>query len=101
MTKPHLFVGCQVWNLFRISMFICLTQTCQRVNRWALVDAVKEVTNQKVENKFHFRKSSAAPKSDEMANTCKDLLTNLHDRVSVLASLDEDLRKRLESIENK
>uniref|UniRef100_W8AKJ4 Angiopoietin-4 n=1 Tax=Ceratitis capitata TaxID=7213 RepID=W8AKJ4_CERCA len=52
-------------------------------------------------NNRHFRKSSAAPKSDEMANTCKDLLTNLHDRVSVLASLDEDLRKRLESIENK
>lgn len=36
-----------------------------------------------------------------MANNCKDLLTNLHDRVSVLATLDEDLRRRLESIENK
>lgn len=49
----------------------------------------------------HYRTSAAASRSDEMTNNCKDLLTNLHDRVSVLATLDEDLRRRLESIENK
>uniref|UniRef100_A0A1I8PNN3 Fibrinogen C-terminal domain-containing protein n=1 Tax=Stomoxys calcitrans TaxID=35570 RepID=A0A1I8PNN3_STOCA len=31
----------------------------------------------------------------------KELLTNLHDRVSLMVSVDEDLRKRLENIENK
>ncbi|XP_075160205.1 uncharacterized protein LOC142233239 isoform X2 [Haematobia irritans] len=31
----------------------------------------------------------------------KELLTNLHDRVSLMVTVDEDLRKRLENIENK
>nr|XP_036220782.1 techylectin-5B isoform X2 [Bactrocera oleae] len=52
-------------------------------------------------NNRHYRTSAATSRSDEMANNCKDLLTNLHDRVSVLATLDEDLRRRLEGIENK
>lgn len=52
-------------------------------------------------NHRRYRTSAAADRSDETANNCKDLLTNLHDRVSVLATLDEDLRRRLENIENK
>uniref|UniRef100_A0A0A1WR84 Angiopoietin-4 n=1 Tax=Zeugodacus cucurbitae TaxID=28588 RepID=A0A0A1WR84_ZEUCU len=58
-------------------------------------------TRMNVTNWNRHHRTSAAPRSDEMANTCKDLLTNLHDRVSVLATLDEDLRNRLENIENK
>ncbi|XP_017468665.1 PREDICTED: angiopoietin-4 isoform X1 [Rhagoletis zephyria] len=49
----------------------------------------------------HFCTSVAAPSSDGLSKSCKDLLTTLHDRVSVLATLDEDLRRRLENIENK
>ncbi|XP_053955346.1 angiopoietin-related protein 7 isoform X1 [Anastrepha ludens] len=52
-------------------------------------------------NHRHFRTSVAAPSSDGTSKNCENLLTNLHDRVSVLASLDEDLRRRLENIEKK
>ncbi|XP_065360445.1 angiopoietin-4 isoform X4 [Calliphora vicina] len=50
-------------------------------------------------------KANQSPASMPVSTThnCdyKELITNLHDRVSLLATVDEDLRKRLDSIEKK
>ncbi|XP_030385695.1 angiopoietin-4 isoform X2 [Scaptodrosophila lebanonensis] len=101
MGSPHLGSHLVVAIIVAIIVVLCGAQSRAEIGELPTVPPPPPTARRSLGNAraSNYRRPQTGPASSHCEY--KDLLSNLHDRVGVLATLDEDQRNRLESIDKK